>query len=153
MIDVRVQTEAFDIGAEMARIDGAGAIASFTGIVRDDGGVTAIELEHYPAMTEASLRELAEQAVARWSLSGCILIHRVGRMALGEAIVLVITAAPHRAEALDACAFLIDRLKTEAPFWKKEYRGDAAVWVEAKASDEARAGEWSCSPGLTRLSP
>lgn len=144
MTGIRVQFEPFDIGAEMARIDssGAGAIASFTGIVRDDGGVTAIELEHYPAMTEASLRALADEAIARWSLGGCTLIHRVGRMALGEAIVLVITAAPHRAEALEACAFLIDRLKTDAPFWKKEYRGDAAVWVEAKASDEGQAGKW-----------
>ena len=144
MIAVRVQFEPFDIGSEMARMGetGAGAIASFTGIVRDDGGVTAIELEHYPAMTEASLRALVDEATARWSLFGCTLIHRVGRMALGEAIVLVITAAPHRAEALEACAFLIDRLKTHAPFWKKEYRGDAAVWVEAKASDEGRAGKW-----------
>jgi molybdopterin synthase catalytic subunit len=144
MIDVRVQAEAFDIGAEMARFSGsgAGAIASFTGIVRDDGGVTAIELEHYPAMTEVSLLALAQEASARWSLTGCTLIHRVGRMALGEAIVLVITAAPHRAEALEACAFLIDRLKTDAPFWKKEYRGEEAKWVEAKGSDEARAGVW-----------
>jgi molybdopterin synthase catalytic subunit len=144
-MNVRVQSEAFDIAAEMARIsaDGAGAIASFTGIVRGDDGVTAIELEHYPVMTEASLRALAEEAVARWSLTGCTLIHRVGRMALGEGVVLVITSAPHRAEALDACAFLIDRLKTEAPFWKKEYRGDAAVWVEAKGSDDVRAGRWA----------
>ena len=144
MIDVRIQTEAFDIGEEMARVSGqgTGAIASFTGIVRGGGGVTAIELEHYHAMTEASLRALVEAATARWSLGGCTLIHRVGYMALGEAIVLVITAAPHRAEALEACAFLIDRLKTDAPFWKKEYRGEAAVWVEAKASDEARANSW-----------
>jgi molybdopterin synthase catalytic subunit len=145
MIDVRVQTEPFDIGAEMARMDiaGVGALASFTGIVRSDDGVTAIELEHYPAMTKASLGALAKDATARWSLTGCTLIHRVGRMAVGEGIVLVITAAPHRAEALEACAFLIDRLKTEAPFWKKEFRGDGARWVEAKASDDARTMKWS----------
>jgi molybdopterin synthase catalytic subunit len=144
MIDVRVQAAGFDIAAEMARMDGdgVGAVASFTGIVRGDDGVTAIELEHYPAMTEASLRALAEAAVARWSLTSCVVVHRVGRMAVGEAIVLVITASPHRAEALEACAFLIDRLKTEAPFWKKEYRGVSANWVETKASDDARADRW-----------
>jgi molybdopterin synthase catalytic subunit len=144
MIDVHVQADPFDIAIEMARVasNGAGAIASFTGIVRCDDGVTAIELEHYPAMTEASLRGLAEEAARRWSLIGCTLIHRIGCMVVGEAIVLVITTAPHRADALDACAFLIDRLKTQAPFWKKEYRGDAASWVEAKESDEQRASGW-----------
>jgi molybdopterin synthase catalytic subunit len=145
MIDIRVQPEAFDIGAEMRcmNADGAGAVVSFTGIVRSDDGVTAVELEHYPAMTEASLRGLAEEAAARWSLTGCALIHRVGRMEVDEAIVLIITAAPHRAAALDACAFLIDRLKTDAPFWKKEYRGEDAHWVEAKPSDSDRANQWS----------
>jgi molybdopterin synthase catalytic subunit len=144
MIKVRVQIEPFDIGAETALLGGnsAGAIASFTGIVRSDNGVTAIELEHYPAMTEASLSVLAHEAAERWALTDCVLIHRVGRMAVGEGIVLVITASPHRAQALDACAFLIDRLKTEAPFWKKEFRGEVAQWVEAKASDVARADKW-----------
>jgi molybdopterin synthase catalytic subunit len=123
--------------------DGAGAVVSFTGIVRSDDGVTAIELEHYPAMTEVSLRGLAEEAAGRWSLTGCTLFHRVGRMAVGEAIVLIITVAPHRAEALDSCAFLIDRLKIDAPFWKKEYRGEDAHWVEAKISDGDRANQWS----------
>jgi molybdopterin synthase catalytic subunit len=145
MINVRVQIEPFDIGAEIARMDaaGVGALASFTGIVRSDDGVTAIELEHYPAMTEASLQTLAEEATARWTLTGCALVHRVGRMAVGEGVVLVITASAHRAEALEACAFLIDRLKTEAPFWKKEYRGETAVWVDAKASDDMRADRWA----------
>jgi molybdopterin synthase catalytic subunit len=144
MIEVRVQTEPFNIATEMARlgVDGAGAIASFTGIVRSDDGVTAIELEHYPVMTEASLRALAEEAASNWSLIGCTLIHRVGKMAVGEAIVLVITSAAHRAAALEACTFLIDRLKTDAPFWKKEYRGADGQWVEAKASDSERAKQW-----------
>jgi molybdopterin synthase catalytic subunit len=145
MIEVRVQAEPFDIATEMALIGagGAGAIASFTGIVRADDGVTGIELEHYPAMTEASLGALASEAASRWSLIGCTLIHRFGPMAVGEAIVLVITSAPHRVEALEACSFLIDRLKTDAPFWKKEYRGGQAEWVEAKASDTDRASKWS----------
>jgi molybdopterin synthase catalytic subunit len=144
MIDVRVQTEAFDTAAVLAalELEGVGAVASFTGLVRGDDGVTAIELEHYPAMTGASLRALAEEAHGRWQLSGFALIHRVGRMTVGEPIVLVATASPHRAAALEACAFLIDRLKTDAPFWKKEYRGGQAEWVEAKASDDARAAEW-----------
>lgn len=127
---------------------GGGAVASFTGIARHDandrGGVTAVELEHYPAMTKASLDLLVQQAVSRWSLLGCVLIHRIGRIAVGEAIVLVGTAASHRAEALEACAYLIDRLKTDAPFWKKEHYADgSANWVEAKASDDLRASEWS----------
>jgi molybdopterin synthase catalytic subunit len=119
-----------------------GAISSFTGLVRSDNGVNAIELEHYPAMTEASLRAVAAEANSRWNLSGAIIVHRVGKMAVGEPIVFVAAASAHRAEALAACAFLIDRLKTDAPFWKKEYRGDYAYWVEAKASDDARAADW-----------
>jgi molybdopterin synthase catalytic subunit len=144
MIDVRVRAEPFDTATLLAALElnGVGAVASFTGLVRGDDGVTAIELEHYPAMTKASLRALAEEAQGRWQLSGCTLIHRVGRMAVGEPIVLVATASPHRTAALEACAFLIDRLKTEAPFWKKEYRGGQAQWVEAKASDDARAADW-----------
>jgi molybdopterin synthase catalytic subunit len=146
MIHVEVTDAAINGAAVLESLAklGGGAVASFTGIARDDGGVTAIELEHYPAMTKASLDALVNQAVARWSLLGCVLIHRVGVVAVGEAIVLVGTAASHRAEALEACTFLIDRLKTDAPFWKKEHRADgSADWVEAKASDNARANEWS----------
>ncbi len=146
MIRVEVTDGAFDGAAALAPLAelGGGAVASFTGIARKDGGVTAIELEHYPAMTQASLDALANEAVARWSLLGCVLIHRIGRIAVGEAIVLVGTAASHRADALQACAFLIDRLKTDALFWKKEHRSDgSADWVEAKASDEIRANEWN----------
>lgn len=146
MIHVEITDAPFDGAAALAPLAalGGGAVASFTGIARDDGCVTAIELEHYPAMTKASLGALVNEAVARWSLLGCVLIHRVGVVSVGEAIVLVGTAASHRAEALDACAFLIDRLKTDAPFWKKEHRRDgSAVWVDAKNSDEARADQWS----------
>jgi len=142
---IEVTEQTFDSAAALAPLAGlgGGAVASFTGIARNDGGVTAIELEHYPAMTEASLSALVEEAVARWSLLGCVVIHRVGRIAVGEAIVLVGTAASHRAEALAACSFLIDRLKTDAPFWKKEHRADGtADWVEAKDSDADRAAEW-----------
>jgi molybdopterin synthase catalytic subunit len=142
---VRVSEAIFDSAAELAPLAklGGGAVASFTGIARDDDGVLAIELEHYPAMTEASLNALADEAVDRWSLLGAVLIHRVGVISVGEPIVLVGTAASHRAEALEACAFLIDRLKTDAPFWKKEHRVDgSADWVEAKASDDGRAARW-----------
>jgi molybdopterin synthase catalytic subunit len=142
---VRVTPDAFDSAAELAPLVGlgGGAVASFTGLARDDNGVTAIELEHYPAMTEASLNALVDQSIARWSLLGAVLIHRVGIINVGNPIVLVGTAANHRAEALEACAFLIDRLKIDAPFWKREHRGDgSANWVEAKGSDEERAGRW-----------
>ena len=149
MIRVEVIDEAFDGAAALAPLAalGGGAVASFTGIARNDGNdqsrVIAIELEHYPAMTKASLDMLVDQAVMRWSLLGCVLIHRVGKIAVGEAIVLVGTAASHRAAALEACTFLIDRLKTEAPFWKREHRSDgSAEWVSAKASDNERADSW-----------
>ncbi len=144
MILVRVQAAAFDVAAELAalQVEGVGAVASFTGFVRGDDGVTAIALEHYPAMTQQALQMLAETALSRWGLSGCTVIHRIGKMDVGEPIVLVATASPHRAAALEACTYLIDRLKTDAPFWKKEFRGANAQWVEAKASDHARAGEW-----------
>lgn len=146
MIRVEVSDVPLDGAAALAPLAGlgGGAVASFTGIARDDGGVTAIELEHYPAMTKASLDALVGQAMTRWSLLGCVLLHRIGRIAVGEPIVLVGTAASHRAEALEACAFIIDRLKTDAPFWKKEHRADgSADWVEAKASDDTRASRWS----------
>ena len=142
---IKVSIEAIDGAVELAPLAklGGGAVASFTGIARDDGGIAAIELEHYPVMTEASLAALAEEATTRWALLGCILVHRIGKIDVGEPIVLVGTAASHRAEALAACTFLIDRLKTDAPFWKKEHRADgSAIWVDAKASDDARADNW-----------
>jgi molybdopterin synthase catalytic subunit len=146
MIRVEISDAPFDGAAALSSLAqlGGGAVASFTGIARDDGGVTAIELEHYPAMTKASLAALVDEAATRWSLLGCVVIHRVGRIMVGDAIVLVGTAASHRAEALEACTFLIDRLKTDAPFWKKEHYADgSASWVNAKASDDARASHWS----------
>jgi molybdopterin synthase catalytic subunit len=142
---VKIRSVAIDGASELALLAnlGGGAVASFTGIARDDDGVVAIELEYYPAMTEASLSALMDEAFARWSLLGGVLVHRVGRIAVGEPIVLVGTGASHRAEALEACAFLIDRLKTDAPFWKKEHRADGSSdWVEAKASDDKRVERW-----------
>ena len=144
MIRVRVQAEPIDVGAELAaaEADGAGAVATFTGVVRGDDGVGLLELEHYPGGTEAALTALAEAAVARWALLGASVVHRVGPMRPGERIVFVAAAAPHRRAALDACAFLIDRLKTQAPFWKRETRGGQARWVDARAADEAAAARW-----------
>lgn len=123
---------------------GGGAVSSFIGISRDDGGVTAIELEHYPAMTELSLTRIVDQAFARWALLGAAIVHRVGRVAVGEPVVVVGAASRHRADALEATAFLIDRLKTDAPFWKKEHYSDGtSVWVDAKATDNVRSARWS----------
>ena len=141
---VSVQAEDFDSGAELAALEatGAGAIASFTGLVRGDDGVTSMTLEHYPAMTQAALEQLVEDAFARWPLVGATLIHRVGELHTGDRIVFVGTASTHRAAALEACAFLIDRLKTDAPFWKKEQRGEKANWVAERQSDTAIAHRW-----------
>jgi molybdopterin synthase catalytic subunit len=145
MTRVAVQAEPIDVAAELARVEaaGAGAVASFTGMVRGDDGVETLELEHYPGMTEAALRALAQEAVERWGLLAANVVHRVGAMQVGERIVFVGTAAAHRGAALDACAFLIDRLKTEAPFWKREVRGGEARWVEARDMDAAAAGRWA----------
>jgi molybdopterin synthase catalytic subunit len=123
---------------------GGGAVSSFTGISRDDGGVTAIELEHYPGMTESSLMRLIDEAFARWALLGAAIVHRIGRVAVGEPVVVVGAASRHRADALEATAFLIDRLKTDAPFWKKEHYADGtSVWVDAKSSDDDRSSRWA----------
>jgi molybdopterin synthase catalytic subunit len=123
---------------------GGGAVSSFTGISRDDGGVTAIELEHYPGMTESSLMRLIDEAFARWALLGAAIVHRIGRVAVGEPVVVVGAASRHRADALEATAFLIDRLKTDAPFWKKEHYADGtSVWVDAKSSDDDRSARWA----------
>ena len=123
---------------------GGGAVSSFTGISRDDGGVTAIELEHYPGMTESSLMRLIDEAFARWALLGAAIVHRIGRVAVGELVGVVGAASRHRADALEATAFLIDRLKTDAPFWKKEHYADGtSVWVDAKSSDDDRSSRWA----------
>ena len=145
MKSVRISNVAIQPDQELAALEGlgGGALASFTGIVRGDGGVTAIELEHYPGMTEASLSSLIEAATARWALLGAVITHRVGIIPLGAPVVVVGAASLHRAEALEATGFLIDRLKTDAPFWKRAHYADGtAQWVEAKASDEARAERW-----------
>ena len=145
MSRIWVGTDLIDAGAELAWLEaaaGAGAVASFTGLVRADDGVGLLELEHYPGMTEAALARLADEAASRWGLLAVTVAHRVGAMAPGERIVFVGTAAPHRAAALEACAYLIDRLKTDAPFWKRETRGGDARWVEARAADDAAAQRW-----------
>jgi molybdopterin synthase catalytic subunit len=144
MIRVAVQCGPFAADAETAKLQalGGGAIATFTGIVRNDGGIDELFLEHYPAMTERALVVLAEAAVARWALLGAVVVHRVGALKPGDPIVFVATASPHRAAALEACAFLIDRLKTDAPFWKRERRGGADLWVEARGTDDQAAARW-----------
>ena len=145
-----VQTEDFDIGAELARLTAGrfdvGGIGSFIGTVRDIAHgrrITAMTLEHYPCMTERAMTRIAEAAEARFDLLGCTLIHRVGALSPGENIVLVLAAAPHRQAALDATAFLIDWLKTRAPFWKKERFADGAEgWVDAREADDLAADRW-----------
>jgi molybdopterin synthase catalytic subunit len=146
---VRVCRESFDAGEEttalLARAAGAGGLASFLGIVRSDAAhpITAMTLEHYPGMTERAIATIAAEAEHRFGLLGCTVIHRYGRLTPGEPIVLVLAAASHRAAALDGCAFLIDWLKTSAPFWKKEHLPDGAErWVEARANDDEAAARW-----------
>jgi molybdopterin synthase catalytic subunit len=147
VLRVRVQAASFDLAAEMAELTGertdVGAVASFCGFCRADDGLTALELEHYPGMTERAIERIAAEASERWPLSGCTVIHRVGSIPPGAPIVLVLTASPHRAAALEACAFLIDWLKTRAPFWKREVFADGSSrWVEAKSQDDAAAARW-----------
>lgn len=143
MIRIRVDAAPIDIAAEFAAAERGGAIATFTGLVRADDGVSDLTLEHYPGATEAALTRLAEQAVQRWSLLGASVIHRVGTMGPGDRIVFVAASAAHRAAALDACAFLIDRLKTDAPFWKRETVGGEPRWVDPRAADDAAAARWT----------
>lgn len=144
---VRVQAEPFDFGAECGafaagRTD-AGAVVTFAGLVRDDGGLARMELEHYPGMTERALEAIADEATRRWALRDCLVIHRHGPMVPGETIMMVATAAPHRADAFAAAEFLMDYLKSRAPFWKKEFGRDGAAWVAAKDTDEAALDRWS----------
>ncbi|WP_323845320.1 molybdopterin synthase catalytic subunit MoaE [Microbulbifer magnicolonia] len=148
-VSVAVQSEPFDVGAEYTQLrarncaDGAAAI--FVGSVRDLSDatrVTRLQLEHYPGMTEQVLRQIAEQARARWCLGRVRIVHRVGSLGAGEDIVFVGTSAPHRQAALDACAFVIDLLKTRAPFWKKEIGPDGEFWVQARQSDREALEKW-----------
>ncbi|WP_296617336.1 molybdenum cofactor biosynthesis protein MoaE [Sphingomonas sp.] len=147
MIRVLVTEVAIDVAAELDVLEraGGGAVATFTGLVRDDDGVEELFLEHYPVATEKALGDLAVEAAQRWSLAAATVIHRVGAMKPGERIVLVGAAAAHRAAALEACAFLIDRLKTDAPFWKRETRGQDARWVGERESDRDAADRWKRS--------
>lgn len=145
---VSAQEGDFDVAAELARLEalGGGGVASFTGVVRGGEGLTALRLEAYPGMTERALDAIAAEAIARWSLLGCTVIHRYGTLAVGERIVLVGTAARHRAAALEACAFLIDWAKIRAPLWKQEIFADGTSrWVEARAEDDVAAAEWDAS--------
>jgi molybdopterin synthase catalytic subunit len=146
---IRVQAEDFDVGAELARLTDAnhsiGGLASFVGLVRDIAGgapVEAMTLEHYPGMTERKLAEIEAEANRRWPLEASLIIHRYGRLEPGDRIVLVATASAHRQAALESCQFLIDWLKTEAPFWKLEETPSGDRWVEARDSDTAAAKRW-----------
>jgi len=144
---IAVQSQPFDLGAEVAAfsagVRGAGAVVTFTGLVRDEAGrLSAMEIEHYPGMTETAIAGITEQAVQRWSLADALVIHRHGRLAPGEAIMMVATAAPHRADAFAAAEFLMDYLKSRAPFWKKEIGAEGATWVAAKDADEAALKRW-----------
>jgi molybdopterin synthase catalytic subunit len=138
---VSVQREDFDLGAEVraiSRDDKIGAVASFVGLVRD----VRMTLEHYPGMTENAIRKIVEQAAARWQVMDCTVIHRHGELQPNEQIVLVAVASAHRGDAFAACEFIMDYLKTRAPFWKKEHRAGGAVWVEARAADDEAAERW-----------
>ena len=145
-VRISIQEADFDAGAEAAALAGAGvgAVASFVGYVRADAdGVAAMTLEHYPGMTEKAIAEIVDQAGGRWSLVGVRVIHRVGRLLPGAQIVLVAVAAVHRGEAFAACEFIMDWLKTRAPFWKREETPAGARWVEARDSDDEAAARWT----------
>ncbi|WP_417525195.1 molybdenum cofactor biosynthesis protein MoaE [Marinovum sp.] len=147
-MQVRVQQEAFDLGAEAAAFASAqrdmGAVVTFTGIVRDgaQGGMVAMEIEHYPGMTQKALEAIAAEAVERWGLGDALVIHRLGRLGRDEMIMMVATAARHRKAAFEAAEFLMDYLKSRAPFWKKEIGADGAEWVAARDEDEAALTRW-----------
>jgi molybdopterin synthase catalytic subunit len=153
MAHIKVQTEDFDIGAEIAALTGdrtdIGGIGCFVGTVRADAkdvdaAVVGMTLEHYPGMTERAIGKIADEAAERWPLLGCTIIHRVGPLRPGDNIVLVIAASSHRQAALDATAFLIDWLKTKAPFWKREeFLGGEGAWVDAREADDAAASRWA----------
>jgi molybdopterin synthase catalytic subunit len=146
---VRVQKEDFDVGAEIAALRRAdarvGAVASFVGVVRDmneGGAVEEMALEHYPGMTERSIEEIIAQARGRWKIYDALVVHRVGTLKPTDQIVLVVVTSAHRADAFAACEFIMDYLKTRAPFWKKEKTPSGARWVDARVSDDIAAERW-----------
>jgi molybdopterin synthase catalytic subunit len=148
-LSVAVQTEDFDLGREytalLADDRSIGAVVAFVGTVRDlnlADDVVALELEHYPGMTEKSLHTILEAATQRWSLQGARIVHRFGKMYPGDQIVLVLTASAHRGDAYEANNFIMDYLKTEAPFWKKEWTPEGPRWIEARDSDDKAAARW-----------
>ena len=139
---VAVQREDFDLSTEIRSFSAnksVGAVASFVGVVRE----VAMTLEHYPGMTENSIRKIVEEARSRWQITDCTVIHRYGELKPGEQIVMVAVASAHRGGAFAACEFIMDFLKTRAPFWKKEHRPGGAQWVEARAADDEAAGRWT----------
>ncbi|HEY2336149.1 MAG TPA: molybdenum cofactor biosynthesis protein MoaE [Burkholderiales bacterium] len=138
---VLVQSQDFDLSTEVENISRnpkVGAVASFVGVVRE----VPMTLEHYPGMTENSIRKIAEEASSRWKVMDCTVIHRYGALQPGDQIVLVAVASAHRRDAFAACEFIMDYLKTQAPFWKKEHRAEGARWVEARAADDQAAERW-----------
>ncbi len=149
---VRIQSEPFDAAAEAKKLTGGrsdvGALVTFTGICRGNEGsesIAALTLEHYPDMAEAEIERHVAEAIERWPLLGVTVIHRHGRVVPGEDIMMVATASPHREAAFSAAEFLMDYLKTRAPFWKQVEKADGKIWVEAKAADDAAAGRWAAS--------
>jgi molybdopterin synthase catalytic subunit len=144
---IRLQTADFDAAMESARLTRGrtdiGAVVTFTGICRGDGAIAAMTLEHYPGMAEAEIARHVAEAQARWPLTGVTVIHRHGRLVPGDNIVLVATAASHRGDAFAAAEFLMDYLKTRAPFWKKEECADGTAWVDAKSADDSVADRWT----------
>ena len=154
---IRIQPEPFDPGIELARFakdrTDVGAQVSFIGIVRNDGGgLGYIEIEHYSGMTEKAIAKIEAEAVARWKLKSCLVIHRFGRLVPGDRIMMVATAAAHRSDAFAAAEFLMDYLKSRAPFWKKEVTAESESWVEAKDADERALGRWGQSTPDTTVS-
>ncbi len=147
---VRVQSEDFDAGREIAAMRAGnaqvGAVAAFVGVVREmnDGSAVAdMELEHYPGMTEKAIAKIIDQAKSRWNIFDVMVVHRVGRLKPTDQIVLVVVSSAHRGDAFEACEFVMDYLKTRAPFWKKEQTPQGARWVESRASDDVAAGRWN----------
>jgi molybdopterin synthase catalytic subunit len=144
--NIHIQAEDFDVSDEVEALTAGqpatGAVATFTGYVRGGDGLTALTLEHYPGMTEHEIARIAADAAKRWRLTGVTIIHRIGRLEVSERIVLVAVASAHRGAAFEACEFLMDYLKTRAPFWKQEERDGTSDWVEAKDSDDAAAERW-----------